>query len=210
MTIQLDAEQARELAAALANENNLETEEALTMIAGRVIEAALDYLECPYEAEVNLLVTGPAEVKELNRQFRDLDQTTDVLSFPMLSFKQAGDFSFLEDEEDAFFAEAPDGENTESLDETPEEAFEDSLEETYAQDCFNPETGELLLGDIVLNEERVLTQAETFGHSVTREYAFLIIHSILHLCGYDHLIDADEITMRALQDEILNSLGIHR
>ena len=182
MTLQLDAEEGKKLARALAQENDMGPDEVLSSIAERVIETALDHLECPYEAEINLLLTGPEEVKNLNSRFRGIDQTTDVLSFPMLSFEQVGDFSFLEEEEN----------------------------DPCGQDCFNPETGELLLGDIVLNEERVLSQADAYGHSVTREYAFLIIHSVLHLCGYDHLTEEDEKTMRSRQEEILEKLGISR
>ena len=59
----------------------------------------------------------------------------------------------------------------------------DGLEER--EDCFDPETGELSLGDIVISKEKVLSQAEVYGHSVLREYAFLIVHSVLHLTGYD-------------------------
>ena len=55
----------------------------------------------------------------------------------------------------------------------------DGLEER--EDCFDPETGELSLGDIVISKEKVLSQAEAYGHSVLREYAFLIVHSVLHL-----------------------------
>ena len=50
----------------------------------------------------------------------------------------------------------------------------------------NPDTGELLLGDIMLCIPRVVSQAEEFGHSIKREYAFLLAHSMLHLLGYDH------------------------
>ena len=49
------------------------------------------------------------------------------------------------------------------------------------EDCFDPETGELLLGDIVISKEKIIAQAEEYGHSVKREYAFLIAHSVLHL-----------------------------
>lgn len=53
-------------------------------------------------------------------------------------------------------------------------------------DCFNPETGELMLGDILISVDKVKEQAKKYGHSQRREYAFLIAHSMLHLMGYDH------------------------
>ena len=70
-------------------------------LALEVISGALDVLECPYEAEVNLLITDEEEIHEINRQFRSVDAPTDVLSFPMNQFPSEGDFSFLEDEEAA-------------------------------------------------------------------------------------------------------------
>lgn len=145
-------------------------------LAEQVAEAALDYLGCPYEAEVNLLLTGNEEIRELNRDFRDMDRATDVLSFPMTDYAVPGDFSFLEERED----------------------------------CFNPETGELSLGDIVISKEKVLSQAEEFGHSPKREFAFLITHSVLHLTGYDHMEEEERLLMEGIQREILEEMGISR
>jgi len=77
-------------------------------------------------------------------------------------------------------------------------------------DCVNPETDMIVLGDIILSYDRILSQAEDYGHSIKREYAFLITHSMLHLCGYDHM-EADEAkVMEELQELILNNLGIFR
>lgn len=145
-------------------------------LAEQVAEAALDYLGCPYEAEVNLLLTGNEEIRELNRDFRDMDRATDVLSFPMTDYAVPGEFSFLEERED----------------------------------CFNPETGELSLGDIVISKEKVLSQAEEFGHSPKREFAFLITHSVLHLTGYDHMEEEERLLMEGIQREILEEMGISR
>ena len=78
------------------------------------------------------------------------------------------------------------------------------------EDCFDPETGELLLGDIVISKEKVIAQAEEYGHSVKREYAFLVAHSVLHLSGYDHMEEEERIEMETLQREILNELNILR
>ena len=77
-------------------------------------------------------------------------------------------------------------------------------------ECFNPESGELVLGDIVICKERVLAQAEEYGHSIEREYAFLIVHSVLHLLGYDHIEEEDRILMEERQREILDVLKIRR
>lgn len=77
-------------------------------------------------------------------------------------------------------------------------------------DDFNPDTGEALLGDIIISVEKVLEQAESFGHSVEREYAFLITHSMLHLFGYDHMEEEEAKVMEEKQKEILLQLNILR
>ncbi|MGO4970616.1 rRNA maturation RNase YbeY [[Clostridium] aminophilum] len=83
-------------------------------------------------------------------------------------------------------------------------------QEDDAEDCFNPETGELLLGDIVISIDKVREQAESYGHSETRELAFLVAHSMLHLMGYDHMEDDERIVMEKKQEEILQSKGYTR
>lgn len=77
-------------------------------------------------------------------------------------------------------------------------------------DLINPETGEVLLGDIVLCVPKIISQADEYGHSILREYAFLIAHSILHLFGYDHMTESDAAVMEEKQREILNILKISR
>lgn len=155
-------------------------EEAL---AATVINASLDEIGCPYEVQVSLTITNSDGIQEMNKEFREIDAPTDVLSFPMLDYEQPGDFSFLEDEDE------DDGDQT---------------------DLFDPESGELVLGDIVINSDRVFSQANEFGHSIKREYAFLIAHSMLHLMGYDHMSPEESAEMEALQEKILNQLGITR
>ncbi len=75
---------------------------------------------------------------------------------------------------------------------------------------FNPESGELLLGDIVISTERAKEQAEEYGHSLKREICFLTAHSMLHLMGYDHIDENEKTVMEEKQNNILNSLGITR
>lgn len=149
---------------------------ACESLAARVVEAALNYVDCPYEAEVNLLLTMNDEIHEMNQNFRGIDRATDVLSFPMIDYIEAGNFDFLEE----------------------------------AMEYFDPETGELVLGDIVISKEKVISQAKEYGHSIEREYAFLIAHSMLHLFGYDHMEEAERITMEEKQKEILEQLQILR
>lgn len=82
--------------------------------------------------------------------------------------------------------------------------------EDYIEDYFDPETGELCLGDIVISVDKVYEQAEEYGHAPLREFAFLVAHSILHLLGYDHMEAEEAKVMESKQEEILTSLGITR
>lgn len=85
-----------------------------------------------------------------------------------------------------------------------------SLVEDNSDDYFDPDTGELLLGDIVISLEKVKEQAKEYGHSELRELAFLCAHSMLHLFGHDHMEDDERIVMEAKQKEILDVLEIYR
>lgn len=146
-------------------------------LAKDVITFTIDHEEFPYEAEVNLTLVDNEEIHTINREYRNIDRPTDVLSFPMLSYEAAGDFSKLEDDYD---------------------------------DNFNPDTGEILLGDIVISVDKVAEQAESYGHSQKREYAFLIVHSMLHLFGYDHMTPEEAADMEAKQRQILDEINITR
>ncbi len=84
------------------------------------------------------------------------------------------------------------------------------IKEEEMADYIDPETGLVVLGDIVVNLDRVIKQAEEYGHSELREYAFLIAHSILHLCGYDHMEDDEAKIMEEKQESILKALNITR
>jgi probable rRNA maturation factor len=92
--------------------------------------------------------------------------------------------------------------------------YEKPSDFSHVEDCveenFDPDTGELLLGDIVLSVEKVKEQASEYGHSEMREYAFLILHSMLHLFGYDHETEEERLAMERRQKEILQELGILR
>ena len=142
----------------------------------RVINAAMDYADCPYEAEVNVLFTDNEGIHEMNREYREIDRPTDVLSFPMVEYEIPGNF--------------------------------DALEEMV--DCFHPETGELLLGDIVLSYDKIREQAAEYGHSELRELCFLVAHSMLHLFGYDHMEEEEREQMEQMQRDILSGLNILR
>ena len=77
-------------------------------------------------------------------------------------------------------------------------------------DAFHPETGELILGDILISMDKVKEQAREYGHSCKRELAFLVAHSMLHLMGYDHMVDEERLVMEKKQEEILLQCGYVR
>jgi probable rRNA maturation factor len=85
-----------------------------------------------------------------------------------------------------------------------------SISEEQEADYFDPDTGELVLGDIILSADRIREQAESYGHSQKREFAFLVAHSMLHLCGYDHMAEDEAKVMENKQEAILSGLGITR
>lgn len=161
----------------LENECQVDFDFDYESLAKKVIDYCLEWADFPYDAEVNLTLTDNNGIWEINKNFRDIDRPTDVLSFPMLSYDDPGDFSFLEDEN---------------------------------EDDFNPDTGEAILGDIIISVDKVKEQAEEYGHSQLREYAFLITHSMLHLFGYDHMEEDEAKVMEEKQKEILDYLQIFR
>ena len=148
-------------------------EEIIRQVAGE----SLDYVKCPYEAEVNVLLTDNEGIHQINLDTRGIDAPTDVLSFPMCDFSVPGDFSHLE--------------------ECPEEYF-------------NPDTGELMLGDIVISMDHVRAQAQEYGHSERRECGYLLTHGLFHLMGYDHMTEEDKPVMRAMEERTLASVGLTR
>lgn len=146
-------------------------------VAEAVISETLDYEDCPYEVQVNIILTSNDEIQQINLEQRGIDAPTDVLSFPMIEYAYPSDFTVLEADD---------------------------------MSSFDPDTGELILGDIVISVDKVIEQAEKYNHGIKREYAFLIAHSMLHLFGYDHMDEVERENMEFKQDEILNRLNITR
>ena len=151
------------------NQDKLPIDDGIKDTIEQVIRKTLDEEGFGFSAEVSVTIVDAEEIRRINREQRNIDAITDVLSFPMLEFDEKkkvinSDFDM-------------DGEN-------------------------------LLLGDIVICAERALAQAEEYGHSYKREMAFLTVHSMLHLLGYDHMNGQKEMFSR--QEEILDMLGITR
>ena len=143
----------------------------------KVIRTALAAEGVDFPCEIDVRLTDDETIHEINREMREVDLATDVLSFPNIPFETEADFSIVEEN---------------------------------CSDYFQPDSGELILGDIILSVDRICSQAESYGHSRKREFAFLVAHSMLHLCGYDHETPEEAAVMEQKQETILSALGLTR
>ena len=149
----------------------------LNEIATKVAKEVLAIEQCTLDVSVKILITDEITIRAYNHDYRNIDASTDVLSFPNVDYDTPSDFS---------------------------------IALKHKNDYFDPDSGELLLGDIIICKEKVISQAEDYEHSLLREFAFLIAHSMLHLMGYDHLTEVDETVMLAKQKQVLSNLSINR
>lgn len=138
---------------------------SMKKLVRRAVVASLEYEGFGADAEVSVTFTDNEGIRAINREYRNIDSPTDVLSFPLVDYESV-DFPVADE----------------------------------------PETS---LGDIVISLQRAKEQAEEFGHSFEREIAFLTVHSMLHLLGYDHVNgEAEDAEMRRRQREILEGMGL--
>ncbi|MEG1886518.1 MAG: rRNA maturation RNase YbeY [Oscillospiraceae bacterium] len=136
----------------------------IRMLIRRACSAVLIMEEFDGSAEVNVTFVDDIQINEMNLQFRKIDASTDVLSFP--------------------------------------------LGESGVYDI-NPESNAKMLGDIVISIPHAIKQADEYGHSLQREMAFLTVHSMLHLLGYDHVEGGLEaVKMREKEEAVLIKLGV--
>jgi len=136
------------------------------------VRTALLHEHVSEPCEVSVLITNDQVMRWMNNEYRGIDDTTDVLSFPM---------------------------------QTPEEPGR-----VYTgPGARDPETGTIPLGEIVISAQRVIIQAKENGQSREKEAAYLSVHSLLHLIGYDHTDEADgKRLMRRKEKDILREIGI--
>lgn len=126
----------------------------------KAIKTTIEVEQAEGDFEVSVSLVTNKEIRELNKNYRNVDCETDVLSFPM------------DDEED-------------------------------------PE-GVIMLGDVILSTEKIIEQAEYFGHSLEREMIYLTVHSMLHLLGYDHMNDDEKEKMREMEKEVMKELQLFK
>lgn len=134
-----------------------------------VVENVLIEEKVLCDVEIYITLTNNEEIHKINKEYREVDRPTDVLSFPMY---EREDIAKLKEETD------------------------DEIEK--------------ILGDIIVSIEKVKEQAEEYGHSFERELAYLVTHGMLHLLGYDHIIEDEQKIMRQREEEILGILNISR
>lgn len=138
----------------------------IRLLIRRACNAVLQMEHFPETAEVSVTFVDNEEIAQLNTQYRDKPQPTDVLSFPL------------------------------------------GVDGQYDR---NNETGALMLGDVIISMEKAQEQAGLYGHSLQREVAFLTVHSMLHLLGYDHENGGMEAArMREKEERTLLQLGLPR
>jgi len=153
---------------------DFDIDELIKLLTMKVLETE----KVPFnDISLNVTFTDDDTIHQINKEFRDIDRSTDVLSFPAIDFEMPADFSDI----------------------TGDEA-----------EYFDPDTNELILGDIMISLEHAHSQALEYGHSFKREIAFLLTHSLLHLLGYDHMEDDERVVMEEKQEYVLNLLNITR
>ena len=149
-------------------QDNIKVDKKIKSIIKTSINQTLEHEKFDKECEIGVIFVDNNQIQELNKNHRNIDSPTDVLSFPLVDFNYEVDDEF---------------------------AYHDDL---------------LMIGDIIINLQRALEQAEEYGHSFEREIGFLCVHSTLHLLGYDHAIDEQINIMRKKEEEILESMKLTR
>ena len=131
-------------------DNELVNEEEISSFVEKVLK---DEYESEKDVYVSLFFTNNEKIREINKEYRDKDKETDVISFAYLETGEEGPYE--------------------------------------------------VLGDIIISVEKAEEQANEYGHSLKREFYYLLVHGILHLLGYDHIEDEDKKEMREKEEEIL-------
>ena len=133
-------------------QDKIEIDQNYKKLFKKIAKIAAD-MENYESGTVSVALIRNDEIRELNKKFRNKNESTDVLSFPM---------------------------------------------------------DEKIWGDIIISVDKVIEQAEEYGHSIKRELTYLYTHGILHLLGYDHKEDSDKKIMRQKEEEILSEFGLQR
>lgn len=153
------------------------TEELIKLIKD-IVKYTLKQEMFYWDYEISIIFIDNENIKKINNEYRNINEETDVLSFPMLEYPKGKTYK------DVYV----------------DFEFDDSY--------FNE--NKIVLGDIALSFERAKEQSIEFGHSLLREISYLVVHSVLHLLGYDHMENEDKLKMRKREEEILKSFNLAR
>lgn len=148
----------------ITNETDIALESNLESLIQDAMSCVLKHESITTDGEVSLLFVDNLKIQALNREFRNKDSVTDVLSFPQ--------YDSIKDE---------------------------GINEPY-----------IYLGDIVISLDEAKSQAEEYSHSIEREIVYLVVHSLFHLIGYDHMTDLDKSEMRLHEKAVLKELGVFK
>lgn len=152
------------------DKNWLKDKSHMANIIEDVVKKALEEEKLTRDVEVSITLTDDPTIKDINYNYRNINEVTDVLSFPQIDW--------AEDDMPNGYTRLP-GED-------------------------------MILGDIVISVDRLISQAREYNHSLDRELGFLLAHSMFHLLGYDHMSKADEKEMISKQEKVLGKLGLER
>lgn len=148
----------------ITNETDVILDSNIEVLIQEAMSCVLKHESISADGEVSLLLVDNNKIQSLNKNYRNKDSITDVLSFPQY----------------------------------------DSIKDEGVQEPF------LYLGDIVISLDQARLQASEFGHTLEREIIYLVVHSLFHLLGYDHMNDKDKIEMRTKEKAVLKELAIFK
>ncbi|GCE25332.1 endoribonuclease YbeY [Dictyobacter alpinus] len=166
---------------------NTQVEQALSTInLDNVVTRTLELAGITQPVMLTLLITDDAGIRDMNKQYREQDKATDVLSFPLLEQP---------------IVQAPE-------DQLWPPRIEEGAEATEPGTTFVTPPGMVMnLGDIVISWPTILLQAQTAGHDYLTEMIYLFSHGILHLIGYDDQTEAGYQAMVGIQQAVLQTMG---
>ena len=151
-------------------------EESTHKLLKKVAKKALKFLgQKPRVLDVCVNFVYDNDMREVNNRMREINEATDVLSFPNLN-----------------------------------DVYNKKITKKAFESDVSPDTNRIFLGDVVINLDRAKSQAQEYGHSIQRELSYLLVHSILHLLGYDHMDELDKNLMRAQEERVLAEFNLKR
>lgn len=150
------------------------------LLSKKLLKKVLEIEKIKYNISLNLSIVSLYRIRHFNKKFRNVDKTTDVLSFPNINLYKPSYFKNY-----------------------VKNGYIDIS-------IMDPNNKTIFLGDIVICYDKIISQSKKYNHSIKREFSFLFVHSTLHLLGYDHIFDRDEKVMFKKQEFILSSLNIIR